>query len=366
MGDISSEHFSETINVEATNQLLIVPVTIKGNTYRFLFDTGAPFSVSEELQNKFQFNMLNKATLTDSDKSRSSVEIIEVDTINIGKIAFTNQTAFVANFKQNAIIKCLNIDGIIGSNLMKHCNWTIDMQNEFITLYKGYKLTDQDTFVTIPFSKNTQYDIILDVKVGKTTVSNIKIDYGSNGSLTLPEKRFSVLRSKEFDKTRTSIGFVQSGLFGVRKPFTSELAQIDSLWLNEVLITNATIKSGKSALLGGKILTNYIVNINWDNKTIAFAKHTKQYQFTDTFGFKIGVTANKLVIQSVLEQTPAFNYGLKADMEIISIDDLNFTTAHTLCDYMNYFKQERKSIQVVYKTLNGAQKEITLTKKSPF
>lgn len=364
-GEVSSETFTEDVHVEVTNQLIIVPVTIKGETYRFLFDTGAPFSVSKELHEAFQFKRINKSVLTDSDKSKSSLEIVQVDSLNIGNISFTNQTAFVGDFKQNAVIKCLDIDGIVGSNLMKHCNWSIDMQNEIITLSKGEKQPLQQISTTIPFRKNNQYDIILDLQVGETILPNVKLDYGSNGSLTLPEKTFSTLKANEFKSSLTLNGFVQHGLFGVRKPFTSELVKADSLWIEDLFVEDVIIKLGKSKLLGGKVLTNYIVSINWDNQTVSFAKNKNHYSFENTFGFKVGYT-DKLVVQSVLEHTEAEEVGLKPNMEILKVDELDFTSSHNLCDYMHHFKQERHSLHVVYKTLEGERKSVIITKKSPF
>ena len=364
-GEISSHYFNENIEVDVTNQLIIIPVSINNKTYRFLFDTGAPLSISKELQQEFGFKKLNKALLTDSDKSKSNLDIVRVDTISVGAIAFTNQTAFVGDFKRNAIIACLNIDGILGSNLMKHCNWTIDMQNKMVNLYKGEHRTKQKGFISLPFKKNKQYDIVLDLKIGKTMLTGIKLDYGSNGSLSIPQRAFSTLKSREFTSSLSNTGFVQSGLFGVRKPFNTEFVKADSLWLNQMIIKDVIIESGKSGLLGGKVLNNYIVNINWEHQTLSLARHLNLYNFESTFGFRVGYT-DKLIIQSVMENTPAEVYGLKADMEILKIDKLDFTNQHSLCDYMDYFKQERHTIHLVYKTNEGIVKEIELTKKSPF
>ncbi len=365
LGGTTTSEINETIHVEVINELIIMPVDINGHTYRFLFDTGAPFSVSQELHNLYAYDLINKSTLTDSDKSKSSLEIIKVDSINIGDITFTDQTAFVADFKQNAIIKCLNIDGIVGSNLMKHCNWTIDMQNETIHLSSHSSSTTPDAFVTIPFKRNAQYDIILDLKIGQTSVDGVKLDYGSNGSLSLPKNTFAKLKSTEDIHTLKSSGFTQSGLFGVRKPYSSELFRADSIRIEDLLLDNILIKSGKSSLLGGKILTNYIVHINWDNQTVAFAKQKQQDNFEATFGINIGFT-DKLIVQSVLDNTPAKINGIEANMEILKIDDLDFTSQHTLCDYLVYFKTERPTLQLTYKTLEGDVKEVLLTKKSPF
>jgi len=365
LGEVSNNKFKETLPIDVINQLTIVPVHINGKTYRFLFDTGAPFSISNELQNTLDYKVLHKATLTDSDKSKLSLDIVQVDSINIGSITFTNQTAFIANFNKNKVLNCLNIDGIVGSNLMKHCNWTVDMQNEILQFSKGIPAKEHPELITIPFITDKQYDIHLKLKIGQTQLQGVKLDYGSNGSLSLPHPIFEKLKKREFDKTVSTSGFVQAGLFGIRKPLYSEMAKVDSMWLDEVLINNVLINSGKNGLLGGKILSNYIVHINWDTQTLSFAKHNNQYYYGATFGFRIGYT-DKLIIQSIVDGSQAQHHGLLPNMEIIEIDHFNFTTEHTLCDYMNYFQHEHQSIRLVYKTLNGIQKEVTLTKSSPF
>lgn len=364
-GKVSQDHFNETVPIEVINQLTIIPVKIKGHTYRFLFDTGAPFSISKELQNRIQYKQLNQATLTDSDNSKSSLDIVQVDSISIGSITFLNQTAFTASFKNNIILKCLNIDGIVGSNLMRHCNWTIDMQNEVLNLSKGYLHHKQEGFITIPFNTDKQYDIILDLAIGNTLLKNVKLDYGSNGSLSISDKAFDILKTKEFLQTLSIKGYSQSGLFGTRKPLNSELTQVDSIWIGRFPLNQILIESGKSGLLGGKILINYIVKINWENQTISFSKHLNQYKFTSNFGIRIGFT-DKVIIQSIYENSPAEQMGLKPNMEILGIDHLDFTKQHNLCDYIDYFQKERVEINLVYKTLNGTIHSIILTKKSPF
>src|SRR5210317_1571399 len=72
-GKISEEQFQETIAIEIQNGLIFIPVTIEGKTYRFLFDSGAPLSLSEEVQNKHNFKTISKGTIVDSDDNRNSV-----------------------------------------------------------------------------------------------------------------------------------------------------------------------------------------------------------------------------------------------------------------------------------------------------
>ena len=69
-GSVTKVSNIEVVNIEIRNKLIIVPITIEGKEYRFLFDTGAPFSISEELQENTNFNTVSKGNIVDSDYNR--------------------------------------------------------------------------------------------------------------------------------------------------------------------------------------------------------------------------------------------------------------------------------------------------------
>ena len=51
------------------------------------------------------FKVISKGHIVDSDKNRTKVNYVQIDTLIIGNIPFVNQTAFVANFESNPKIK---------------------------------------------------------------------------------------------------------------------------------------------------------------------------------------------------------------------------------------------------------------------
>ena len=61
-GETTKEPFDKTISFTKNKGLMVVPVQIDGETYSFLFDTGAPMVISEELQAKLQCKKLSKNT----------------------------------------------------------------------------------------------------------------------------------------------------------------------------------------------------------------------------------------------------------------------------------------------------------------
>ena len=108
-GEINNSSFSEKITVNIAHDLVIVPVSLNGHIYRFLFDTGAPLSISEHLQSIFNYKIISTGHIVDSGNNRKKVKWAEIDTLLIGNTEFTNQSAFVADFDANPILKCLNI-----------------------------------------------------------------------------------------------------------------------------------------------------------------------------------------------------------------------------------------------------------------
>lgn len=63
LGEVAQNQFRETVDVEIRNGLIFIPVTMRGKEYRFLFDTGAPFSISNKLQNDYSFEIVNKGKI---------------------------------------------------------------------------------------------------------------------------------------------------------------------------------------------------------------------------------------------------------------------------------------------------------------
>jgi hypothetical protein len=99
-GSIEQADFTETIDVDITNGVMILICKMNGKDYRFLFDTGAPFSISQELQDIYQFKTVSKGTLIDTDRNKIKINYVTVDDISLGDISFINQTAIVLDLKK--------------------------------------------------------------------------------------------------------------------------------------------------------------------------------------------------------------------------------------------------------------------------
>lgn len=360
-GSIQNQPFNSTVNVELINGLIIIPVQLGGKDYKFLFDTGAPNSISQEIQNELNYKMVSKGHIVDSDQNRAKVKYIQIDSLMIGNLPFYDQTAFVGDFTQNPLIKCLNIDGIVGSNLMRHCNWTIDYRAKRISMTNDSMETNE--LSKISFQTDNQYNILVDLNVGKAKVKNITVDYGSNGSLSLPTKTYTSLQNlNEINKSYNEIGFSQAGMIGNVIKLNREMAYVDSLWLGDEYALNARLTSEKSGLLGSKVLSNWVISIDWSNQYLILQER-QEVPIAGVHGFGIGFSQEKGVyIQSVIVDGPAHQKGLRPGMKVVKINDKVFDKKDGFCTIAKAFDKSQKSLEISVEDFNGKTFSISTEK----
>ena len=337
-GSVTIGNTTEVIDIEIRNKLIIIPITIGGKEYRFLFDTGAPFSISEILQKNNDFKTLSKGNIVDSDNNRKKVKWVQIDSINIGNVVFQNQTAFVGDFNANPIMKCLGIDGIIGSSLIRQCSWTIDQEKHTLLLSGKTRTDTLKGSIVLPFKTDNQYNMLVDINIGRSSIKNVLVDYGSNGSIALSNEIFTVLKEKKIvNETFIEKGISQSGIIGKPVELNREITYSDSVSITNENIKNVMIRTGETVSLGNGFLSRFKVTIDWNNKSLHLVKSGKATDITNTAGFKIGYTEEKgIYIQSVIEQSDAYSQGIRPNMEVVKIDTLDFRNGSNFCDYVKH------------------------------
>lgn len=348
-GEVAEKQFSETIDIVIHKGLILVPVRIEGKEYRFLIDTGAPFSISNQLQNDHNFKVVSKGNIVDSDHNRKKVNWSRVDNISIGKVSFMNQTAFIGDFEANPVLKCLGIDGIIGSNLMRHCNWTIDQQHNELTFYNGTSEPLPEDHVIIPFKTDYQYNIFTDLKIGQAVVSNVLVDYGSNGSIFLSEDIFTTLKSRNIiGETIIEKGSQQSGIVGKTVDLNQEITYSDAVSIDGKNFKKVMLRTGKTVSIGNSFLSRFRVTIDWKNKNLYLVETGKLQEPPHLTGLKLGYSDELgIYVQSVVEHSNAFDKGVRPNMKVMKLDELDFEGSHDFCDYVNHEFGDTISIELI-------------------
>ena len=363
-GKITQEEFNETISIQVDRGLIFLPVTIHGKQYRFLFDTGAPFGISQNLQKELGFETVTKSNINDSDNNKKQVDWVRVSSVFIGGVEFSEQVAFVGDFEANPYLKCLNVDGIIGSNLIRQCNWTIDqdeMKLSFFSKIDSRKYTDHET---VPFKTDFQYNLFIDPIIGKSKIKNVLVDYGSIGSVSLNDKIFNELRSRNDlgAKVFSEKGFQQSGIVGKAVELNRSITYTDSLSFKNQILENVMVRTGKTVSVGNGLLSRYHLTIDWDNKNLYIAKNDKNSNANYSFGLKMGYSLDKGVyVLSVIEGSDAFKKGVRSDMKVVKIDDIKFEGINDFCQFVEYETGDSLLLQLIDSEGNEISIEVNKT-----
>jgi len=347
-GGVLQSQYKDTVSVEIRNRLILVPVQINGKDYTFLFDTGAPFSISDEIQEEFGFKVISKGNIVDSDGNRQKVNYVNVKNVKISEIDFLDQTAFVGNFKANPVLKCFGIDGIVGSNLIRHADWLINMPKK--ELIVGHDL--DSLFVGLnhqmPFTTDMQYNILLQLPVGSDLFKDVKIDYGSNGGLDLHRQQFSEIESHHLiESSHQIVGGRQTGLLGEVVQSKRRISISDSISFGGLEIPSVEIQIGNNDLIGTQALKKAIVGIDWKQKKVHFSPSAHFENEFRTHGFYSGISADgQPMIRAVFENSLAFDAGLKEGMLINEANGLDFENGSDFCDYIDLLNQEGDSLSL--------------------
>ena len=348
-GEIAQRNFTEMVKIEVNNGLIFVPVNIDGKDYRFLFDSGAPLSISEQLQDEFNFKVISEGTIKDSDHNRKAVNWVTVKTLSLGDIDFENQSAFVGDFQANPILKCLEIDGIIGSNILRQCNWTLDQEQMTLTFTDEKADYDKEDSVVIPFRTDNQFNMFINLNIGRASIKNVLVDYGSNGAVQLNNSVFNTLKENSIvENTLSEIGFQQGGIVGKAVKSDREFTLTDSLKFNEKYLQDVYVRSGKTVSIGNRLLSRFTVTINWDDRKLYLTQQNTAMEPFETAGFKLGYSEERgIYVQSVVENSNAYNIGVRPLMKVLKLNNMDFENGANYCDYIAYESSEELYLEVL-------------------
>ena len=141
-GSIKQKRYLQKIPYKNVNGMLIVPVTIHGKTYNFLFDTGASLAISDRLYKELNLPIIGQEEIKDAEGVKKEMKFILLPMLQLQEITFINTAGLVLHEESSDFIdlfKCFEIDGIIGSNMLRNSVVQFDEQSKHIIIADNFK-----------------------------------------------------------------------------------------------------------------------------------------------------------------------------------------------------------------------------------
>ncbi len=348
---VQNQFLAET-DFDFSAKLIVIQVEIRGQTYPFIFDTGAHNSViSKTLAD--QMNLMKKGELkiNDSRENSQMLDLVVLDTVSIAGIDFTKITANAMDFGEFSALNCLSFGGIIGNNLIQKCQWKIDFEREKMTLSDGDLATPAMNFVEMKYPESRPN---VALKVDTVHFHKVLFDTGSRGGLDLDisEEKMAAVGFDQHPSVTVLDGATE-GLFGAKLD-TLVRFRADSVVIGKFSLANPVvdIEEDKGSKLGSQVYAHGILYLDYQNARIGFQSYKEPSIASDSLFFRAipSLSADGLsVALVVLDRENPVQIGAK----IHRLNGKKAADFPQYCDFFAFMDEQSRSNGHFEITLEG-------------
>ncbi|WP_270087163.1 aspartyl protease family protein [Sphingobacterium sp. SYP-B4668] len=366
---LHSLNFCDTIPFEYTKGKIIVKAIVNAKPARFIFDTGAPFLISDRLCDELRLSSHQHIRVTDVSTASQDLPIVEVNKLAVGNINFSNAQAIVYEKGKTGIMDCFDVEGLIGSTIVKDCIVHIDAKRQVIILTDRVENIgiENSTPTKIRLDENSRPFVPLHIGV-KSKIEAL-FDSGSDKILPLSFATFQKLeKEKAVSVLNKGYGSISSSLFGPGQKGKEYRIHIGSLLINTThvdgIVATASEYKNKNAI--GMGISQYgTITIDYPKKRFYFNpyKAVESVNNQSFLGFEAQQMGDSFVISAVYENSPAAKSGLKYGQKIIQIDDLKINGSEDVCEAYLKDTLKRESIVITIMEENGEVKILGVTRE---
>lgn len=291
---VKAEPFVRTIDIRIEQKLMFTDVTIDGEVYNFLIDTGAPFVLSPELAEKLNFKTSYSTVIGSSNSKRGSAQIGTMKRkVEVGGLKFSNFKAMVLDYNANTeVIRCLDFDGIIGANFMNGAIWQIDYDNEKIVITNRLRELEgiKDAWYVKMEKRGFNKSPYIPVKVNRGDFGMALFDSGFAGFFDLSYQSYArAVRSGSVDERIRILegrGVMSEGAFGAVDT-TGYFMEVPQLIVGREKVIEPVFVMGhtKNTKVGAEYLKGRLVTLDFPRKRFYVKEKKDKYIPVDRQSF---------------------------------------------------------------------------------
>lgn len=298
------------------SDVMLINVTIDSKALLFLYDTGSPISlISDEIAKND--NVLMQIPLKDGLGKEKKGDVI-IKNLLINEVSFNNIAFATMDFKELNKKSCLKIDGILGANAIKLCNWKINPLEQTIS------------FSNTPF--NNKDSKIFNVEYYKGLVPIVNVSINNKNVWASVDTGFDKC-FKLNDSFFLNNNKVVEGHGNYFNTINDESEQkIKKTITDTIKIGNISFSNLKTLVLNDKssigmgFLKKYIILLNNTEKKICLSEITSSssQKFDLEYSIKVSVNKkNQLFVSFLWENEETKSQNIKIGDIILSLNGIN-------------------------------------------
>lgn len=367
-GTVTNKSYNSEIPFRYIDGYIFVDIIQNDKRYNFLFDTGAEATVIDKsIINAFQYKSSATTTLSGPLFTTEEVKTITLSSIYISDVEFVDTGAISIDMKFAKTMFCDQVDGMIGSNLLKKAKWQIDYEKKVIHFSNDISnlITQEPKYTlktNLPAKGYGTETVELNID---GNVSQFNFDTGNGREkIVLSPSNLSNFITKN-KNVILEYGFSKSAL---DYKLLAKSVTIGDLKLNNQTI-NFQREVKKEQLLGNLFFENFLVTVDWEKHQL-FLEPTKNVG-SDTFvgfelNFKPNFETNKIEIATGLRTFTKKN-KIRNGAFLLKVNetDVSNFSYEEFCEFWNLEWSKIKDTEILNLIIsqNGKSNEIVVTKK---
>lgn len=351
-GEVVNADITQQIEFDYESRLLFMDARVNGLPGRFIIDSGAPTVISRELREALGLRKVKSIDVSDSQNNESKLEFAVLESLAFGGVEIENSAALVTDL---SLFHCLDIDGLLGANVMSHFNWEVDYREERIRLYSkdSPERPEEDYPIAIPFTTKAQGTPELEIGIpGLLSVSGITFDLGSTRGVSL--QKTDELAIPQDGASTFAYGRTSKGIFGANTD-TTWFFLADSFLIGGIPFGPTVITSfNTSNKIGNRFWENYRLFISWsDNRLYLSSQSPAPPQLPQEL-LRIGYEDGAIRVLTVYQKLALQNHQIGPGDEVIAVNG-GSTEGASLEDYCALREQGGNEVQLKIRNKEGGE-----------
>lgn len=347
--------FQDTIPFRNDLGIITIPIIFNGVEKQFAFDTGAQVTVgfswvANDLKRTSKIINVNS-----SNGSRTKMRYYKSGVVQLGSREIKKHRIIKAN--DSDIFTCYNIDGILGVDITKHFNWTIDFEKKILVMSPPdfYPEEVKDMHALDFDFTNNRPSVFMEMDGKKM---KFLLDTGARDS-DINQETYSLPNIDQYPATKSYSGFYDVN--GTLTKTDNTAIQLFEMQSGEVTISPVVDYSGQSTKIGNTLWKGRRLFLSLKNDLLYVSDATIKNDIWN-YDCTAVVKNQKMVVLQLVEGGNAWNQGIRQGDEIKTINGMVFTNFCKLNTYQTQLIKEKKNLDFVF--VNG--KEITIQRKQLF
>lgn len=355
-GGTDQAQYFAALPYESINEKIIIKARINDKTYRFLLDTGAPTTISTQLSETLKPALVAQIPVWDVNNARDSMMVVSLNEIFVGDIAFKNIPALVA--KPNIAFECFELDGIIGSNLMRNSILQIDERNKQMVLTDDVKRLNLSAKQASKLWLDRQSSPIIQIKLKNKNQAKEQLlfDTGMQGLYDVSMRHLATFQKhKLFETLGKGVGSNAMGLHGMAKDTTIYRLRLPVMEINGHKLLNIVTETtlDDNSRIGASLLQYGVVTVDYKHKKFYFSPYTLTDTDTREKRFPINIVpkGDQIFIGTVWSD--ALSSKISAGDQVIAIDGVNYEKTDLCALFLAPILKGKDSMRISTKNREG-------------